>query len=238
MAINYNEAFKKPFTDFKKFIIGVLVSILPIVSWIALGYALESSGLSKHKKKTLPEWKNWGDLFITGLIAKVITLVYYLPAILIATLALFPVAGSAMGMLADDGWTVQQFQTMQRDRDLQIQFETYMQTNAPNFAQLLLPATPWLFLVLLGVIAAAYLAPMAILSYLKKKNFGSAFHCPTVFKKAGNPKYLLAWLAVLIVSIAAYTLLGRIIFGGAIVYFAMTVIKYSLFGQVYKSVRA
>ena len=83
--VSYEEALKKPFSDIKTLVIGIVLSIIPIVnSTIVTGFAIESSGLSKTKSsKKMPEWKNWGHLFVQGLSAVVIQIIYLLPAILV-----------------------------------------------------------------------------------------------------------------------------------------------------------
>jgi len=67
--MEFEIAFKKPFTNFKKLLIGILISILPIVNLFATGYLLQVAKSTIKKKKELPEWSGWGDLFVNGLIA-------------------------------------------------------------------------------------------------------------------------------------------------------------------------
>ncbi|MBS3168031.1 DUF4013 domain-containing protein [Candidatus Woesearchaeota archaeon] len=78
------ESIKRPFSDIKKWIIGCLLMIIPIVNLFSLGYILESARLSLGKKRDLPEWDNWGNLFIAGLLNTVIGFIYLLiPGILL-----------------------------------------------------------------------------------------------------------------------------------------------------------
>ena len=81
----YEKAIERPFTDRFKLLIG---SLLYMVPWLNLllqvfgcGYMLECA---KHKK--LPEWKRWEDLFLHGIFAHVIALVYLIPALVIGYL--------------------------------------------------------------------------------------------------------------------------------------------------------
>src|SRR3989344_4043515 len=70
-------AIQKPFTDIKKLLIGIVLSIVPIVNFFSIGFSLESSGLGRNKKSAkMPEWDEWGDYFIKGLFAFVIGLLY------------------------------------------------------------------------------------------------------------------------------------------------------------------
>ena len=47
--MDFSAAFKKPFLNFKNFIIGVVLYIIPIVNFFSVGYVLECSGLGKQK---------------------------------------------------------------------------------------------------------------------------------------------------------------------------------------------
>ena len=62
----------RPFTDFKKLLIGILLNIIPVINFFALGYLLECG---RTPKKDLPEWKNFGDFFVEGFFAAVIALI-------------------------------------------------------------------------------------------------------------------------------------------------------------------
>jgi len=87
---DYNEALKRPFSDLKKLILGLVISVIPIVNFIASGYHLKcASSVVKTGKRmyNLPKWSNWGNLFLVGLVAFVISLVYFIPAILVAFFA-------------------------------------------------------------------------------------------------------------------------------------------------------
>jgi hypothetical protein len=53
--VNYTDAFEKPFTDIKNLLIGILLSIIPVISWFAVGFQMKCSGVgkSKYSKKCL-----------------------------------------------------------------------------------------------------------------------------------------------------------------------------------------
>lgn len=77
--MDYAAAFRRPFLDFKKLIIGVLLAIIPIINFLSFGYVLEAL----RTKGKLPEWNNWGDLFVKGLLAFVIGIIYSVPSSII-----------------------------------------------------------------------------------------------------------------------------------------------------------
>lgn len=84
--VDYETAFKKPFSDLKKLLVAFLLNIVPIVNLLVYGYFLEVAKTSGGKKPStsLPDWKNWGNLFVNGLKALVVSLVYALPLIAVA----------------------------------------------------------------------------------------------------------------------------------------------------------
>ncbi len=96
--IKYNETFKRPFTDIKSLIIGTLLNILPIVNLLVIGFILKSVDtlMTKRKNFALPAWENWGDLFIKGLMAFIISLIYMIPALIFLIIAGVSVGFSAL----------------------------------------------------------------------------------------------------------------------------------------------
>jgi len=81
--MHYGEALKRPFTDFKKLLIGVLLGMIPIVNFFTHGYLLECSRTAMKGRFNLPEWKNMGDLFVKGFFMNLISIIYFIPAVII-----------------------------------------------------------------------------------------------------------------------------------------------------------
>jgi len=79
-------ALQRPFTDIKKLLIGILLSVIPLVNLFSFGYQIECARLTLKKKKNLPEWKNWKELFINGLLYFIIVLIYFIPVIFVSIL--------------------------------------------------------------------------------------------------------------------------------------------------------
>lgn len=218
--VDYEQAIKKPFTDIVKLLIGIVLSMIPIIHWFAKGFILESSGLGKTRpSKKMPEWKNWRDLFIKGLLSDIIFLIYAIPAIVIFLIGVGYAAASLI--------------------------ETYFGTVlGQNIAQNWVLAIPSLIaaapIILLGFILmliAIYLIPIAILNYIKTKRFSAAFELNSVFKKAFTGKYFVVWLAAIIITAIITIILSFIpIIGPGIAFFITGVIAYSLYGQIYKEI--
>lgn len=85
--MHYTEALKRPFTDFRKLIIGIILSIVPIINFFALGYVLECAKSADKRRFKLPEWDRWGEKFVNGFFMVIIMIVYFIPSIVYATLA-------------------------------------------------------------------------------------------------------------------------------------------------------
>lgn len=67
-----------------KVAIGGLVSAVPILNFAALGYMLKvAENVARGSATPLPEWNEFGDHFMRGLYAVVISLVYFIPYILL-----------------------------------------------------------------------------------------------------------------------------------------------------------
>ncbi len=83
----------------KKVAIGGVVTFVPILNFAAYGYSIEvTRRVIDGNPQPLPEWDDFGGKFIKGLIYFVIGLVYSLPIVLIACLAVGGMA--ATGNLA------------------------------------------------------------------------------------------------------------------------------------------
>ena len=66
--------------------IGCLLNIIPIVNFLAMGFVFDSAKMTLGKKNGLPEWDNWGDLFMKGLMVFVIGLIWMIPVIVLAAI--------------------------------------------------------------------------------------------------------------------------------------------------------
>ncbi|MBE0523740.1 MAG: DUF4013 domain-containing protein, partial [Methanosarcinales archaeon] len=73
------EAIKYPTTDdswIKKVIIGGILGIIPIVNLVVFGYYLKVIKENIEGKTGMPDWEDWGSLFIKGIVMVVIYLIY------------------------------------------------------------------------------------------------------------------------------------------------------------------
>lgn len=233
--VDYEEAIKKPFTDLAKLVIGIVLTLIPIVHWLAKGFILESSGVGKTKpSKDMPEWKNWGDLFVKGLLSDIIFLIYAIPAIIVfvvgAGLTIAAFMSGFLGSMSPE--------LMNQIRTGEVAPTIIGQMLSQNWG-MVLPAlmtlAPIMLLALILLLLAFYLTPIAVLGYIKSNKFSDAFHLGTVMKKAFTGQYFVVWLvSIIITAIAIGILIFIPVLGRAIAVFVSGVIAYSLYGQIYR----
>lgn len=86
--MKFGKAVKRPFEDVLKTVIMSLLSSIPIINFFAFGYGMEVAR-STWKKKKLPEWKNWKDLWVRGFCGFVIIVLCGLPLLIFFPLIMF-----------------------------------------------------------------------------------------------------------------------------------------------------
>jgi len=78
-----------------KLLIGGVLMLIPILGWACVGgYALRTMRAIADGERTLPEWTDWGDLFVKGLLAWVVSIAFDVPGLILSRL------GSAGSLLA------------------------------------------------------------------------------------------------------------------------------------------
>lgn len=84
----------------KKIIIGCVVSLVPVLNLLTLGYFLNCLQLGMQGRTQLPEWEDWGELFKDGFFALLI-IVFYLavPIILFPVLSFIPIIGTIIASI-------------------------------------------------------------------------------------------------------------------------------------------
>ena len=223
----------------KKLIIGILLSVIPILNLTALGYALENSGMGRNRKKAMPEWEKFGYLFGVGIKAFVVNALYLMPVIIVIMIGFGIVAGDIAGVIISnmDQAGLAQLD-IQTSGEAQALFESIFQENWMQLLPSMMTAGAFFAVSVILAIAASYITPMAVLNCLNKKHLGEAFDFTTVARKAFTQEYLIAWIVVLLVKmITRLAFMWMPIVGYAAYFFISKVIAYSIYGQVYKKVK-
>jgi hypothetical protein len=189
-----------------KLLIGMLVSIVPIVNFALLGWVIDiMRNVTKREPYPLPTWDDFGDKFVKGAILFVVSLIYSLPALLI-TCPLFFIPFTR-GDFSRDG----------------------QQALAGMIAGTALFLTCAISIYALIV---SFLIPAIYLNFARKGTFASCFEFREIWrimsKNLGD--YIVAWLIVIVIGIAATFLIG--IVGGilAIIPCCGWILAWVLFG--------
>lgn len=206
--VNYGEAIKRPFSDLKKLLIGIVLSWIPIVNFISVGYILENSKTAMKKKYELSEWKNWGDLFVKGLLMVVISLIYMIPALIVFFLTI--------GAAVING----------------------IVTGGNPLSSLAVISTLGIGLVVFAILAiiASYIIPSAVLNYINKNKFAAGFALSEITKKAFRGEYFAAWLIGGLYTVAIAFVLSWIPWIGAgIASFITSMTFYTMVAEAWAS---
>jgi len=218
--VDYNLSFRKPFSDVRKLIIGIVVNILPIVNLISFGYTLESSDIKRGEQTDkMEEWEDFGGFFVKGLLAFIASLIYGIPALIVGIIAFVVALGPLFGQLALMG--PQKVQMMNPEEFF------------PIFVPYILAALPLVVFMAILILIATYVAPVAVLNYIKTDNFSEAFNFKEITKYIFTGEYIVVWLLVLVLNLGLVGLLSNVpIIGTAIASFITGMIGFSLYAGV------
>lgn len=237
-AVDFVKALRRPFSDTKKLFIGSLLGIIPIVNFTVIGYTLTSTGISKEngKRDGLPEWENYGDLFKKGLVAAIIGIILFLPAVLVlfgtvGTVIISPAMSLIFGGLPMETWD-----KLAAGQITDMQIQDWFAQNWTQFIPLLTNAVPFLLLGAMMGLVAYYILPAALLGWLKEDRFSAAFTWKVV-KTTATLDYLVNWLVVGFLGGIVSSLLGWIpILGVGIKMYVNGVFSYTVFAEIYERV--
>ncbi|MBU3896849.1 MAG: DUF4013 domain-containing protein [Nanoarchaeota archaeon] len=205
--MNFIDAIKRPVQDIKTLIIGIIIMIIPIVSFIGIGYFLECARTTLKRNNKLPEFKDWTNLFVKGLIAAIIGIIYAIPVmiVLVLTVGTTVLAG---GLSAMQGTAL---------------------INAL--------ATLGMGMILTLIVAAvvSLLSSVAMIRYAEKGKFGAAFELSAICKKAFTGKYFAAWFVSMLYAVFIVVVLSFIpVIGTTIGAFLAGVTVYTYLADAYK----
>ena len=173
-----------------KLLIGMLVSIIPIVNFALLGWVIDiMRNVSRREPLPLPEWGDFGDKFVKGAILFVVGLIYSLPALLLTCpLLILPFTRGDFG------------------RDGQ-------QAVASLFVGTTLALS--CVIALYGLLLS-FLMPAIYLNFARKGTFGACFEFGEIWRIMSRnlSDYIVAWLIIIVIGIGASFLIG--IVGGVL----------------------
>lgn len=101
--MDFESLLKFPLEDkdwVKKIIIGCVISIVPVLNLLALGYLLSCLKSGLRGRMELPDWKDSADLLRDGFFALLIIIFYFLvPSILFPLLSFIPAIGTIIASI-------------------------------------------------------------------------------------------------------------------------------------------
>lgn len=220
IMVDYNISFRKPFSDFRKLIIGIVLNIIPIVNLISYGYTLESSDIKRGEQSDkMEEWEDLGGFFVKGLLAFIVSLIYSIPALIVGVIAFTIALGPLFGKLVSMG--PEKVQMMNSEEFF------------PMFLPFLLAALPLIIIVVILILIATYVAPVAALNYIKTDKFSEAFNFGKITKYIFNGEYIIIWFLVLLLNLVLVGILSNVpVVGVGIASFITGMIGFSLYASV------
>lgn len=239
-AIDFVKALKRPFSDSKKFLTGAVLGIIPIVNLTVVGYTLKSTGLTKEnvERDSLPEWENYGDLFKKGLVAAVIGLILFLPALLVFFGTMGGVVFSPTMSVIFGGIPMETWDKLAAGQIGDMQIENWFARNWTQFIPLFTGAVPFLLLGALLAVVAFYVMPAAILGWLKEGRIGAAFSLDNL-RTTVTLDYLVNWLIVGFLTGVMSTVVGWVpILGVGIKTYVNGVFSYTVYAAVFHKLMA
>ena len=212
--MDIREIFTYPTKDTEwsvKMIIGVALSILPIVNFFCTGYAYRIFKATLNgEPPTMPEWGQWGDIFIQGLIIFVMRLIYFLiPLVFLGTGSVFLIT---VLVLKEKTGVLQ--------------------------SGMILPGVVLVCVGVILAIVASVLFPMALAVYAKNnERFGAAFRLWEIGRNiiAALDDYFVA-IVLLICVFFAYFVLSAIpylgiLFAVLLAFYLKYLFYFALFGS-------
>jgi len=214
--MDYGKILRFPMEDkdwIMKIIIGGVLSIIPIINFIASGYQLKVMKNAINKTPGMPDWKGFMDLFVKGLIVFVIALLFMIvPLIIFGAIAGFSAISAVMGDL----------------------------TNPYSVVMAILPA---LFIGGILLLIIGFILPMAIAMYAKSDNFSDAFKFSEILNRIKSifSEYLISYLIIVIFGIILGLIMLIPIIGWIIGFFGtfyLGIVALNMFGELYLKSKA
>ncbi len=190
-----------------KILIGGVINIIPVVNLISFGYLLKVMKGSIDGKPGLPKWDDWGNLFMNGLIAAIIGLIYMIIPILI-----FLISGGSIVAAALSG-------------------------NVEMLMGAIAGAMGGILIALLLVLIFGFLLPMALSMYVRENNFGAALRFNEAISRIKSVfgDYLTVYIVVIALFFILGVLNSIPVLGTLIMIFGsfyIGAVAYKMFGEV------
>jgi hypothetical protein len=172
----------KKWTD--KLLIGMLVSIVPIVNFALFGWVVDiMKNVSQRQPDPMPAWENFGDKFVKGLMLVVVSLIYMLPALVIGCVAIgLPSLSGGLRDIGEREW-------------LRMFLGTF---------------TLSLCAISIYGLLISFLMPAISLNFARKGTFAACFEFGEIWRIMSRNlgDYIVSWLIIIVVSIGVSFVIG------------------------------
>lgn len=209
--VDYVESVKRPFTDIGKLVLGIVISIIPIVNFMFSGYLLNVAKSAMKKDMELPKWENWGTLFVEGLLAFVIGIIYMLPVVVILGGLLLVGGLSVPGLIAG---------------------------GMLGMAGVMAGLGMYIVVLVIVGLVLGFLSTVALLTYAETRDFSSAFAFRDIIKKAFTGTYIVGFIITMVIVGVIAFIIGLIPFIGQFLStFIVGTIAYTALAQAYREAK-
>lgn len=164
---------------FSKLIIGAVVTAIPIVNFAWMGYMIDIlRNVMAGYDKPLPEWDDFGQKFLEGLLLWLASFLYGIPVFILICI---PAVMFGVGGLATEGADIQ---------------ETLLGVFTGVGAL-------FACLIVLYTFLLSFYFPAVTINFARKGNFGSCFEFGTILGIVSSDlgKYVTAWLVAIVAGI-------------------------------------
>jgi len=208
--MDFGKAFTYPFEDKEwvtKIVIGGILSLVPLVNLIVIGYALKAlKNVADGVEQPLPKWDDFGDYFVKGLMVVLGSVVWALPLIIL-------------------GMMIAMFSAVTG-------YDTSAEQVSPFWVCIWgLSCLSGLYGLFIGIVL-----PAAYTKYAVSNDFGVFFRFGEIFPYIGANlgnyiiAVLLAWVAQFVAGFGVFLCIVGVIF----TQFWATLVGSHLLGQVYR----
>ncbi len=170
----------------KKYLLGALISIVPILNFAWVGYLVElMRNVTEDALEPLPEWDEFGDKFVKGLLLAIAGFIYSLPGMILLFIPLMalPFADLSSGDVSEAFGAV--------------------------FA-----GASFLFICLVSLyfLAFSFFYPAVFIHFSREGTFGSCFQIGKIVQIATSNmgKYLTAWLISIVAGFGVGLVAGLV----------------------------
>jgi hypothetical protein len=188
--MDYGKAVTFPTEDpdwLKKLGIGALVTAVPILNWAFTGYLVDLlRNVGRGEPRPLPDWSDFGEKFMKGLLLSIAGFIYMLPAFLIMCIGGVAIGalGSAQSGNAQD-----------------------VMATAFSGVGIILSCC-----ILIYVLAISFLLPAVMIHFARQGTFSSCFQFSEIWKYISSDMsgYLTAWVVSVVIFFIIAVVAGLI----------------------------